>query len=101
MKLLIVFGVTILVLTTFVEAKEISQLLQDRRYVERQIRCILNEGHCDIIGKTVKELLPEALNDNCRHCTSRQREHAQTLMAFTQRNYPNEWLAIVQQYGRM
>ncbi|XP_031842041.1 putative odorant-binding protein A10 [Nomia melanderi] len=98
MKLQIGFLVTLLVLASFIQAQNILHLLSDRRYVERQISCILNRAPCDVVGKTVKGLLPEALNNDCRRCTPRQMEHAQILMGFMRQNYPNEWYSIVQYY---
>ncbi|XP_033340089.1 allergen Tha p 1 [Megalopta genalis] len=100
MKLQLSIFVTLLVLSSFAEAqKSVSQLLTDRRYVTQQISCILDQAPCDVIGKRIKSLLPEALNNNCRRCTPRQREHARTLMTLMQQNYPKEWQMIVRYYS--
>lgn len=127
MDLRILFLLTIVALSTFSNAQEILNLLRDERFVEKQINCVLNRGHCDIIGRKIKSkvwdirwnklislfiflklqwsffagLLPEALNNNCRGCTSRDITHARILMDFMQRNYPNEWYLIRQHYAVM
>ncbi|XP_054005837.1 ejaculatory bulb-specific protein 3-like [Hylaeus anthracinus] len=101
MRVLIVFVLTVFVFVASVDAQDISNLLMDRNYVQKQINCILNRGHCDLIGRKIKGLLPEALNNNCRRCTYRQMEHARTLIGFMKRNYPREWHSIVGSYGAM
>ncbi|XP_076632316.1 allergen Tha p 1 [Colletes latitarsis] len=101
MNVKISFILIILVSITLTAAVNISNLLTNRRFVEKQIDCILNRGHCDSIGKTIKGLLPEALNNNCRRCTPEQTEQARTMIEFMKRNYPNEWHSIVRHYGRM
>ncbi|XP_076178446.1 allergen Tha p 1 [Ptiloglossa arizonensis] len=101
MKVPIILILSILVLANFVKAQDISNLLRDKRFVEKQIACILNRGRCDFIGKKIKGLLPEALHNNCRGCTFREREHARTLIEFMKRNYPREWHSIVRQYEKM
>ncbi|XP_029038127.1 ejaculatory bulb-specific protein 3-like isoform X1 [Osmia bicornis bicornis] len=101
MKFLIFLFLTAFAITIFVEAQDISNLLNDRRYVQKQINCILGQGHCDVVGRKIKEILPEALNNHCRRCTPRQMAHARTLIAFMKENYPNEWHIIVQRYTAM
>ncbi|XP_003705057.1 allergen Tha p 1 [Megachile rotundata] len=101
MKIQIFLLLVVVAVATFVEAQDISNLLNDRRYVQKQISCILDQGHCDAIGRKIKGLLPEALNNQCRRCTPKQAGHARTLIAFMQQNYPYEWRAIVQRYAAM
>ncbi|XP_076652582.1 ejaculatory bulb-specific protein 3 [Halictus rubicundus] len=102
MKLQLCFLVTLLVFASFVQAQDsISHLMMDKRYLQRQIGCVLDQAPCDVIGRVIKRLLPEALNNNCGRCTPRQMEHAETLMAFMQQNYPNEWQSIMQYYSTM
>ncbi|XP_076302656.1 allergen Tha p 1-like [Lasioglossum baleicum] len=101
MKVQIFILFTILILTNYIKAQDISNLLKDRQYVQKQINCILNRGHCDSIGRKIKELLPEAVNNRCQRCTPRQAAHAHTLIAFMQQNYPYEWRLILQHYAAM
>lgn len=54
MKYQIILLLTAFAMTIFVEAQDISNLLSDRRYVQKQINCILDQGHCDVVGKKIK-----------------------------------------------
>ncbi|XP_017765414.1 PREDICTED: ejaculatory bulb-specific protein 3-like [Eufriesea mexicana] len=99
MKVQIFFLFTIVIFTSYIKAQNISNLVKDRQYVQKQINCILNLGHCDSIGRKIKELLPEAVNNRCQRCTPRQATHARTLIAFMQQNYPYEWHLILQHYA--
>ncbi|CAK9806585.1 Allergen Tha p 1 [Anthophora quadrimaculata] len=90
---------TVFVLATFANAQDhISNLLRDKRYIERQIDCILDRGYCDIMGRKFKEWLPEAVNNHCRRCTPWQAAQTQTLITFMQQNYSHMWNLIVQRY---
>ncbi|CAL7945808.1 unnamed protein product [Xylocopa violacea] len=101
MKTQILFLFAIFALMTFAEAQNISKLLMDKRYVQRQINCILGRGHCDIIGRKISELLPEAVYNHCQRCTPQQGAHARMLIVFMQQNYPQEWHLILQRYAAM
>ncbi|XP_017795804.1 PREDICTED: ejaculatory bulb-specific protein 3-like [Habropoda laboriosa] len=79
----------------------IPNLLMNKQYVEKQIDCILDRGHCDAIGRKIKELLPEAINNYCRRCTSREVAQARTLITFMQQNYPQAWNLILRRYAAM
>ncbi|KOX69504.1 hypothetical protein WN51_06591, partial [Melipona quadrifasciata] len=46
----------------------------------------------------VAALLPEAVNNHCRQCTSRQAALANKLIIFMEQNYLNEWQLILQRY---
>ncbi|XP_001601085.1 ejaculatory bulb-specific protein 3-like [Nasonia vitripennis] len=81
-------------------AQDISLLLQNRELVNREIGCVLQRNPCDIIGKQIKALLPEALYNGCGRCTAQQANNAKKLMAFMRQNYPNEWRSIQQMYGK-
>ncbi|KAG7203189.1 hypothetical protein KM043_010296 [Ampulex compressa] len=98
MKIQAVIILTIVVITGLCQGQDISGLLADRRYVEKQINCILERGHCDVIGRQIKGLLPEVLNNNCRRCTPHQVRTAHRLISFMRQSYPNEWSHIVRSY---
>ncbi|XP_012271970.1 ejaculatory bulb-specific protein 3-like [Orussus abietinus] len=99
MKIQLVVALVVVGVFALAQAQDISGLLMDRNYVRRQIDCILERGRCDVIGRRIKTLLPDALNNGCRRCTPSEARIARRLMEFMQTNYPNEWRAIVQRYG--
>ncbi|CAD1468150.1 unnamed protein product [Heterotrigona itama] len=100
MKVQILLLFTIFILTSFTEAHRdtTSNFLMDRSYVLKQIDCVLKIKECDAIGKKIIALLPEAVNNHCRKCTSRQAALANKLMIFMEQNYPNQWRLILQYY---
>lgn len=92
--------VLILVLASTALAQDISLLLQNRDLVNREIGCVLQRNPCDVIGKQIKGLLPEALHNGCGRCTPQQAANAKKLMSFMRQNFPNEWRSILQIYGK-
>nr|QJT73565.1 chemosensory protein 6 [Encarsia formosa] len=76
--------------TTYVQAQNIDVMLRNRQLVQRQIKCVLKKAPCDAIGKQIVAQLPEALYNDCRRCKPQDAQNSRKLLAFMQKNYPNE-----------
>ncbi|XP_043274138.1 ejaculatory bulb-specific protein 3-like [Venturia canescens] len=100
MKSRLILALSLMTILTFVQAQDISALLADQRVVHRGILCLLDSGPCDAIGKQIKGLLPEAINNDCQRCNPRQRMNARKLTQFMRTNYANAWNSIVQRYSK-
>lgn len=94
-----VFLFLLLIAGSVCRAQDIDGLLSDRGYVQKQINCILDRGHCDLIGKHIKGLLPEFLRNHCGRCTPTQQAQGRRLAGFMQTYYPKEWALIKKRYG--
>ncbi|XP_015585244.1 ejaculatory bulb-specific protein 3 [Cephus cinctus] len=81
------------------QAQDISLLLNDRNYVEKQINCVVGKGSCDRIGQQIKVLLPEVLNNQCSRCSPQQAQNARKLVDFMKQRYPNEWRIILKRFS--
>nr|QGW50254.1 chemosensory protein 7 [Chouioia cunea] len=90
----------LLLLAIVASAQDVNILLQNKNLVSREIGCVLQRNPCDVIGKQIRGLLPEALNNGCGRCTPQQATNAKKLIAYMKKNYPNEWVMIAQMYGR-
>ncbi|XP_058809164.1 putative odorant-binding protein A10 [Phymastichus coffea] len=93
-------SLVVLILALSVRAQNVDLLLRNKILVTREISCVLGRMPCDIIGKQITGLLPEALNNNCRRCTREEASNAKKLIAFMKKNRPNDWITIVQMYGK-
>ncbi|KAH9632965.1 hypothetical protein HF086_003007 [Spodoptera exigua] len=77
----------------------LDDALQDKRFIQRQLKCALGEGPCDPIGKRLKTLAPLVLRGACPQCTPQETKQIQRTLSYVQRNYPQQWAKIVRQYA--
>ncbi|XP_015595117.1 ejaculatory bulb-specific protein 3 [Cephus cinctus] len=99
MKTQVLFCILFIGFLGLCQAQDITLLLNNRPYVEREISCVLGRGPCDLVGKQIIALLPEALNNNCARCNRQDAANARKLIQFMMYNYPNQWREIVQRYS--
>ncbi|XP_059061533.1 uncharacterized protein LOC131854434 [Achroia grisella] len=77
----------------------LDDALNDKRFIQRQLKCALGEGPCDPIGKRLKTLAPLVLRGACPQCTPQETKQIQRTLSYVQRNYPQQWAKIVRQYA--
>ncbi|XP_076245958.1 allergen Tha p 1 [Calliopsis andreniformis] len=98
MTLKIVLLFIVITLANFANAQGIMKFLNNKRFVEKQIDCILERGRCDVVGKRLIEFIPEILNDNCKYCSPQHKYYARTLLDFMSKNYPRELKLMIRRY---
>ncbi|XP_019879877.1 uncharacterized protein LOC109607859 [Aethina tumida] len=77
----------------------IESTLNDRRYLQRQLKCALGEAPCDPVGRRLKSLAPLVLQGSCPNCTPQEVKQIRKVLSFIQVNYPKEWNKVLQQYS--
>ncbi|KAJ8670121.1 hypothetical protein QAD02_001380 [Eretmocerus hayati] len=88
------------VVITLSQAQDVDQLLKNKQLVDREIACVLQRKPCDVVGKQIKALIPEALHNGCQRCKPQDRVNSKKLIAFMQKNYPSEFRALHQLYPK-
>ncbi|KAF7284414.1 allergen Tha p 1 [Rhynchophorus ferrugineus] len=73
--------------------------LSNNVYVERQLLCALDKGPCDVLGRQIKNALPEIIGKNCKSCDNKQIANAKRIARFVQTKYPDVWNALVEKYA--
>jgi len=76
----------------------IENYLKNERAVRFQLKCIIDDGPCDRIGKYLKVTIPELLVNQCANCDTAQRERAGKLVSHIQQNFPQEWERAVKKF---
>jgi hypothetical protein len=76
----------------------IENYLKNERAVRFQLKCIIDDGPCDRIGKYLKVTIPELLVNQCANCDMAQRERAGKLVSHIQQNFPEEWERAVKKF---
>ncbi|XP_017778633.1 PREDICTED: putative odorant-binding protein A10 [Nicrophorus vespilloides] len=77
----------------------LEMALSDKRYLMRQLKCALGEAPCDPVGRRLKSLAPLVLRGSCPQCTPMEMRQIQKVLAHVQRNFPNEWSKVINQYA--
>ncbi|KAL4717163.1 hypothetical protein ACJJTC_017050 [Scirpophaga incertulas] len=77
----------------------LDDALNDKRFIQRQLKCALGEAPCDPIGKRLKTLAPLVLRGACPQCSPQETKQIQRTLSYVQRNYPQQWTKIVRQYA--
>lgn len=77
----------------------IENTLNDKRYVNRLLKCALGEVACDPVGRRLKSLAPLVLRGSCPQCTPQETRQIQKVLAHVQKNFPKEWNKILQTYA--
>ncbi|XP_029668308.1 ejaculatory bulb-specific protein 3-like [Formica exsecta] len=85
-------------LFAFCRAQDISAYLTDKRFIDKELHCLLETGECDGFGNQIKRILPVVLKDNCRRCTPQQKVNLHRLIQFLQSRYPTQWRTIEGMY---
>ncbi|XP_032667884.1 uncharacterized protein LOC116842585 [Odontomachus brunneus] len=88
-------------IVAFCEGKELSDLLQDEKFVENVKNCILDKETCDDMGFKVRNvLLPELISRDCESCSPSLKKDGQTLLALLKERYSTEWIIISHMYDQ-
>ncbi|XP_045775677.1 ejaculatory bulb-specific protein 3-like [Maniola jurtina] len=77
----------------------LEDALNDKRFIQRQLKCALGEAPCDPIGKRLKTLAPLVLRGACPQCSPQETRQIQRTLSYVQRNFPQQWAKIVRQYS--
>ncbi|CAL8133041.1 unnamed protein product [Orchesella dallaii] len=72
--------------------------LKNERAVRFQLKCILEEGPCDKIGRLMKETIPKLLESQCESCEQSERDRAGKLLSHIQDNFPTEWGRAIKKF---
>jgi len=76
----------------------IDNYLKNDRAVKFQLKCLLDNGPCDRIGKYMKKTIPESLTNKCDGCDEATIKIAKNLAMHISSKFPNEWERLLKMY---
>ncbi|XP_068620558.1 ejaculatory bulb-specific protein 3-like [Battus philenor] len=76
----------------------LDEVVSNERLLSGYINCLLDQGPCTPDGKELKTNLPDAIANNCKSCTERQRDGADKVMHHIIDNRPDDWEKLEQKY---
>ncbi|XP_045537471.1 allergen Tha p 1 [Papilio machaon] len=84
--------------TTKYDDVNLDEVLASERLLTGYVNCLLDLGPCTPDGKELKKNLPDAIANDCKSCTERQREGANKVMHHIIDNRPDDWDKLEQKY---
>jgi len=76
----------------------IDNYLKNERAVKFQLKCILDNGPCDRIGKYMKKTIPESLTNKCDGCDEATIKIAKRLAMHINEKFPVEWERLLKKF---
>ncbi|XP_059060877.1 allergen Tha p 1-like [Achroia grisella] len=77
----------------------LDEILSNERLLNGYVKCLLEQGPCTPDAKELKNNLPDAIKNDCKKCTNRQREGADQVMGYLIDHRPNDWIKLEKQYN--
>nr|QFR36131.1 chemosensory protein 4 [Conogethes pinicolalis] len=111
MKIITLLLITIAYLTTQANAEETStystkydgvnldEVLGNDRLLNNYVNCLLDNGPCTPDGKELKKNLPDAIQNDCKKCSDRQREGADQVMEYIIDHREEDWKKLELKYN--
>lgn len=72
--------------------------LNNERAVKFQIKCLLEQGPCDKLGKALKQSIPQLLVDQCISCNDMEKDDARKLLSHIQSRFPIDWEKLIRKF---
>lgn len=84
--------------TTKYDNVDIDAILANSRLTTNYVNCLLDKGKCSEDGKTLKEVIPDALVTECRKCNEKQKTSVRKVAHHLIKNRKSDWDALIAKY---
>ncbi|KAF9818728.1 hypothetical protein SFRURICE_011774 [Spodoptera frugiperda] len=84
--------------TTKYDGIDLDEILDNDRLLTGYVNCLMDLGPCTADGKELKKNLPDAIENDCKKCTERQREGADRVCHYLIDNRPEDWTKLEEKY---
>ncbi|VVC97646.1 allergen Tha p 1-like [Leptidea sinapis] len=76
----------------------VDEILESDRLLKGYIDCLMDRSRCPPDAKTLKETLPDALENECKKCTEKQKTNADKVVKYLVNKRPNLWKELATKY---
>ncbi|CAK1551421.1 unnamed protein product [Leptosia nina] len=85
--------------TTKYDEVNLDEVLSSERLLNGYVNCLLDIGPCTPDAKELRKNLPDAIENDCKKCSIRQREGADRVMEYIIDNRPNDWAKLEEKFN--
>nr|ALT31610.1 chemosensory protein 28 [Cnaphalocrocis medinalis] len=76
----------------------VDEILESKRLLRGYVDCLIDKGRCTADGKTLKETIPDALENNCSKCTPKQKTGSDKVIRHLINKRPELWRELAVKY---
>lgn len=76
----------------------VDEIMESERLMKAYVDCLLDRGRCTPDGKALKETLPDALENECRKCTAKQKTGSDKVIRHLVNKRPELWRELSTKY---
>ncbi|XP_055309376.1 ejaculatory bulb-specific protein 3-like [Sitodiplosis mosellana] len=76
----------------------IDAILSNDRVLTNYIKCLLGEQQCTRDGRSIKDLLPDIIQNNCSKCDNTQRMNSMKVINYVRTHRPQDWQKLIRKY---
>lgn len=76
----------------------LDEILESKRLLRGYVDCLLDKGRCTADAKTLKEALPDALENDCTKCTEKQKTGSDKVIRHLVNKRPEMWKELAVKY---
>nr|WIW78345.1 chemosensory protein 12 [Heliconius charithonia] len=99
LTLLLVYQYLCETYTTKYDGVDLDEILASDRLLTGYVKCLLDNGPCTPDGKELKKNLPDAIDNDCKKCTEKQRNGADKVMHYIIDHRPEDWDKLEKKYN--
>ncbi|XP_038211129.1 allergen Tha p 1-like [Zerene cesonia] len=76
----------------------VDEVLESERLLKGYVECLMDRSRCPPDAKTLKETLPDALENECNKCTAKQKTNADKVIKHLVNKRPELWKELATKY---
>ncbi|XP_022112616.2 allergen Tha p 1-like [Pieris rapae] len=76
----------------------VDEVLESDRLLKGYVECLMERSRCPPDAKTLKETLPDALENECKKCTAKQKTNADKVVRHLVNKRPELWKELASKY---
>ncbi|CAH0713341.1 unnamed protein product, partial [Brenthis ino] len=85
--------------TSKYDGVDLDEILASDRLLAGYVNCLLDKGPCTPDGKELKMNLPDAIENDCKKCTDKQKVGADKVMHYIIDHKPEDWDKLENKYN--
>ncbi|XP_050423215.1 uncharacterized protein LOC126834994 [Adelges cooleyi] len=84
--------------TTKFDNVNVDEILNNDRLLNSYFKCLMDQGKCTPEGEELKRWIPDAMDNNCKDCSEKQRQGAEKIIKFMAEKKKDMWKKLEEKY---
>ncbi|XP_050542614.1 ejaculatory bulb-specific protein 3-like [Daktulosphaira vitifoliae] len=75
-----------------------DDILNNDRLLNNYFKCLMDQGKCTPEGEELKKWIPDAIDNDCKDCSEKQRKEAEKVIKFLHDKKDTMWKQLEEKY---